>query len=73
MSNFLKAAFQIVLVFIFIAIYWNGAVKQLSRVNTDMSKTDQGAYMNYARKLYESDYQYKGGRNRMPVYPFVQS
>ena len=73
MSNFLKSAFQIVLVFIFIAVYWNGAVKQLSRVNTDMKKTDQEAYMNYARKLYESDYQYKGGRNRMPVYPFVQS
>jgi len=57
MSNFLKSAFQIVLVFIFIAVYWNGAVKQLSRVNTDMKKTDQEAYMNYARKLYESDYQ----------------
>jgi hypothetical protein len=73
MSNFQKAAFQIVLVFIFIAVYWNGAVKQLSRVNTNMNSTDQGAYMNYARKLYESDYRYKGGRNRMPVYPFIQS
>jgi hypothetical protein len=54
-------------------MYWYGAVLQLELVNTDMNSTDQSAYMDYARNLYESNYAYIGGRNRMPVYPFLQS
>jgi 4-amino-4-deoxy-L-arabinose transferase-like glycosyltransferase len=54
-------------------LYWHGAVEQLGRVNVDMTQTDQFAYMNYARNLRESNYTFIGGRNRMPVYPFLQS
>jgi hypothetical protein len=38
-----------------------------------MDSTDQGAYLDYARTLYESNYTVIGGRNRMPVYPIIQS
>ncbi len=53
--------------------YWQGAVKQLAFVNTDLTTTDQDATMDYARKLAESGYTFGGDRNRMPVYPFLQS
>ncbi len=46
---------------------------QLTQVNTNMRKTDQGAYMRYAREMYESNYTVIGNRNRMPIYPFLQS
>lgn len=61
------------LIFIIVGLYWYGAVEQLTHVNTDMSSTDQSAYMDYARTLYESNYTFIGDRNRMPVYPFLQS
>lgn len=54
-------------------IYWHGAVDQLTLVNTRMKATDQSAYMNYARQMVESDYTFIGGRNRMPLYPYLQS
>src|SRR6476469_3804432 len=34
---------------------------------------DQGAYLGYARHLYESNYTVVEDRNRMPVYPFLLS
>jgi len=61
------------LILIIAGLYWYGAVEQLSRVNTNMNSTDQSAYMDYARSLYESNYSFVGGRNRMPAYPFLQS
>jgi len=54
-------------------LYWHGAMEQLLYVNTDMRSTDQGAYMNYARRMHDSGYTVMGNRNRMPVYPFLQS
>lgn len=42
-------------------------------VNTDVRKTDQGAYINYAIKLKESGYTEVGSRNRMPMYPLLLS
>jgi len=47
------------------------AGQNADRVNLRMSRTDQGAYINYARKLKDSDYSYVGPRNRMPVYPLL--
>lgn len=69
----LKSTSVIGLILIIAGMYWYGAEKQLARVNIDMTSTDQKAYMNYARNLYESRYTYIGGRNRMPVYPILQS
>lgn len=71
--HFLKIPAAIGLILIFAGQYWYGAVEQLTRVNTDMNSTDQSAYMDYARNLRESNYTFIGGRNRMPVYPFLQS
>src|SRR5207237_9396729 len=34
---------------------------------------DQGAYLGYARHLYESNYTVTEDRNRMPLYPFLLS
>jgi hypothetical protein len=53
--------------------YVNGANQQSRQVNTDMHRTDQSAYMAYAKALAESNYTYIGNRNRMPLYPFLQS
>ena len=71
--HFLKIPAVIALVLILAGLYWVGAVEQLVRVNTDKEATDQSAYMEYARTMYESNYTVVGGRNRMPVYPFLQS
>jgi len=54
-------------------LYLSGTARQSRKVNTDMSHTDQSAYMHYAKKMAETRYAYVGGRNRMPVYPFLQS
>jgi hypothetical protein len=68
-----KLAGLVGLFLVFTSLYWYGAVQQLTLVNTDMTATDQSAYMEYARDMAESNYRVVGGRNRMPVYPFVQS
>ena len=73
MQRFVKHVLAGGLILILAALYWYGGVQQLARVNTDMKSTDQSAYMDYARNMYESDYTFIGGRNRMPVYPFLQS
>lgn len=44
-----------------------------SGVNQDMSSIDQGAYMDFARRARESGWQYTGGRNRMPLYPWMMA
>lgn len=43
-------------------LYLFGAARQSREVNTDMSRTDQSAYMHYAKKMAETDYAYVGGR-----------
>ena len=72
----MRLVFKFILIAILAAaawFYWQGAVKQLEFVNTDLTTTDQDAYMDYARKLAESGYTFAGERNRMPIYPFLQS
>lgn len=61
------------LAIILISLYCYGSIEHLKRVNRDFNTTDQGAYMDYAKKMYETNYSYIGDRNRMPVYPFLQS
>lgn len=38
-----------------------------------MTSTDQSSYMSYAKNMAETNYQFVGGRNRMPVYPALMS
>jgi hypothetical protein len=71
--RFLKPPAVIGLILIMVGLYWYGAVEQLARVNTNRDSTDQSAYMDYARSLYMSSYTFIGGRNRMPIYPSLQS
>ena len=54
-------------------VYWVGAWQHLHRVNDQIHRTDQGAYLNYAREIAKTDYAYVGGRNRMPAFPFLAS
>jgi hypothetical protein len=60
-------------VVIVVGLYVHGAMQQLTRINLDMDAYDQSAYMEYASGMAESHYAYVGHRNRMPVYPFLQS
>ncbi|MFN8492498.1 MAG: hypothetical protein U0350_33160 [Caldilineaceae bacterium] len=50
-----------------------GAERQGRLVNTDMNTTDQDAYRDYAKKLAQTNYQFVGDRNRMPVYPLLMA
>jgi 4-amino-4-deoxy-L-arabinose transferase-like glycosyltransferase len=54
-------------------IYVSAALRHARLVNTDRGSTDQSAYMGYARSLAESNYTFIGDRNRMPLYPALQS
>jgi hypothetical protein len=56
-----------------LGLYVYGAMQQVTRVNLDLAASDQRAYMGYAVDMVESRYAFVGERNRMPVYPFLQS
>ena len=56
----------------FLILYLDVAQKQ-SRRNHDLTQHDQRAYMNFAKKAYESRLQFTGTRNRMPLYPWIQA
>jgi hypothetical protein len=72
-SVLLKITTAILVIGILAGLYWYGANKQMTEVNTGSGYIDQDAYMQYAIDLYESHYTYIGDHNRMPVYPFLQS
>lgn len=50
-------------------LFVNRALENGRRVNTDITDTDQGAYIKQAIQMRESDFTYVTGRNRMPMYP----
>ena len=54
-------------------LYLYGVRQQFLYVNTDLSRTDQAAYLNAAERLKTSNYTALTDRNRMPVYPFLLS
>lgn len=56
-----------------VGLYIWAARQQGGRVNTDMHRTDQKAYMNYAKNLARTNFQFIGGRNRMPAYPALMA
>jgi hypothetical protein len=69
----LQLAVLVLIAAVFTRLYMRGAIRQMHEVNVDPDVTDQGAYIAYARELYESGYTYIGDHNRMPVYPALQS
>ncbi len=54
-------------------VYCVGAHFHIHRVNTEIEKADQGAYVSYAKKMSVTRYAVVGGRNQMPVFPFLVS
>ena len=67
-----KALLALGTILVSLNLYLNVAQQQ-SAVNNDLTRSDQGAYMNFAKKAYETRFQYTGSRNRMPLYPFIQA
>ncbi|MBD1999198.1 hypothetical protein H6G00_21710 [Leptolyngbya sp. FACHB-541] len=61
------------LTLLLLVLYIYGAVEHSKRINLDITRVDQEAYLSYTRSLYETNYNFVGGRNRMPIYPFLQS
>src|SRR5215510_6002503 len=51
------------------ALFLWGADRQATLVNTNLQRNDQSAYLDYAKQLAQTDFQYVGDRNRMPLYP----
>ena len=41
--------------------------------NDDLTSSDQRAHMRFARRAYETDFNYTGRRNYMPLFAFVQA
>ncbi len=56
-----------------VGIYVVAAHFHIHRVNNEILKADQGSYVYYARQMNVTQYAYVGGRNQMPVMPFLLS
>jgi hypothetical protein len=54
-------------------LYFWGAYRQDTLVNTDMHEIDQSAYLDYAKNMALTNLTYAGDRNRMPLYPALMS
>jgi hypothetical protein len=52
-------------------VYCGAAHFHIQGVNTEIVKADQSAYIFYARQMSLTRYAYVGGRNQMPVFPFL--
>lgn len=59
-------------VFLLIGFYFIAA-RFYAGVNVQHEISDQGTFINFARLARESNFSYTGGRNFMPLYPFVQA
>ncbi|MEP6686672.1 MAG: hypothetical protein ABJB22_07840, partial [Verrucomicrobiota bacterium] len=56
-----------------LAFYFIEALTWRTAYPTSVTAGDQGAYLQYARQMHETHYAVTGGRNQMPVYPFLLS
>lgn len=56
-----------------VVLFVSAAKRQSVRVNTDRFSIDQSAYMDYAKGMAQTNLQFVGGRNRMPLYPGLMS
>jgi hypothetical protein len=58
---------------IVLMVYGFEAQARREAVPTPAMRSDQAAYLAYARQMRESGYTFAGTRNRMPVFPFLLS
>lgn len=54
-----------------LAVYLHGCFIVSENVNTNAERGNQTAYLQYAFKLSDQDWQYKNERNRMPALPML--
>jgi hypothetical protein len=71
--QFLRRRGIALLVLVILTIYGFEAHARRRAMSVPAHLGDQGAYLAYARHLYESNYTVVEDRNRMPVYPFLLS
>ena len=71
-KRIVKTAIAILVLFTLVFIYVTIANIQ-SVVNVFRTDYDQGAYINFVKKTYDSRFHFTGNRNRMPIYPFIQA
>ncbi|HET6372121.1 MAG TPA: hypothetical protein VFG76_02360 [Candidatus Polarisedimenticolia bacterium] len=69
----MKTALVCVACLLALPLYVGTALTRSQSVNTNKDATDQSAYMNYAKRMEETNFHALGDRNRMPVYPFLLS
>ena len=68
-----RPALLLAFLVVVISLYIYGAVQQSRLQNQDQGRSDQSAYMGYAQALRERGYVFIPDRNRMPLYPALQS
>jgi hypothetical protein len=56
-----------------LCLYFVEAVTWRTAFPTPATAGDQDAYLQYARQMHDTHYAVTGGRNQMPVYPFLLS
>lgn len=61
------------LLLVILSVFLFEAHARRTRNPTPVTQGDQESYLRYARRMQESNYRYIGGRNRMPIYPFLLS
>jgi len=66
--------FQLLLIAcVLLVIFIGGELRQADLVNVNLDAADQSSYIDYAKNLRTSHFQYIGDRNRMPVYPSLMA
>lgn len=54
-------------------IYYQSASRHSREVNTDLTVSDQSAYLKFVQETRRFNFNYTGDHNRMPLYPFLQA
>ncbi|MCA1659962.1 MAG: hypothetical protein LC642_05415 [Verrucomicrobiaceae bacterium] len=73
LMRFLRQRSVAIALLLILTIYGFEAHARRRALSTPASLGDQGAYLGYARFLYDSNYTVVTERNRMPVFPFLLS
>ncbi len=55
-----------------LSIFILGAMFHANTVNTDLGEGDQMGYMQISQRMQQTNFEYLGDRNRMPLYPAIQ-
>jgi hypothetical protein len=68
-----KEIMMVVMLMVMGIFYYDLATAHAEKINIKSDTNDQSAFMNFSVKVWESNFRYMGGRNRMPVYAFLQA